>query len=53
MTTTIDSELTTAIEAIIDRHGEPARSRAEAGVARVASYWTTQDGDQDLSLIHI
>ena len=33
MTTTIDSELTTAIEAIIDRHGEPARSRAEAGVA--------------------
>lgn len=45
MTTTIDSELAKAVDAIVDRHGESTRTSAEAGVARAASYWTDADGD--------
>ncbi|MEE2907426.1 MAG: hypothetical protein VX527_06285 [Planctomycetota bacterium] len=47
MKTTIASEHQAAIEDIVQEHGESSRRRAEAGVAQVACYWRTQDGDQE------
>ncbi|MCH2134115.1 MAG: hypothetical protein MK116_10235 [Phycisphaerales bacterium] len=45
MITTIASEQQTAIESILQHHGDDCRARAEAGVARVARFWTAADGD--------
>lgn len=35
-----------AIESLLELHGEDHRARIEEGVARCASYWRTDDGDQ-------
>jgi hypothetical protein len=34
-----------AVDAIVAAHGDPSRSAAVAGVARVADRWTAGDGD--------
>jgi hypothetical protein len=36
-----------AIAAIVERHGEAERARAEAGVRRVAERWIARDGDAE------
>ncbi|HZR08369.1 MAG TPA: hypothetical protein VFA79_07295 [Myxococcales bacterium] len=33
------------VAALVQKHGEPSRARAERGVRQVAAYWRAEDGD--------
>src|SRR5207302_1628977 len=33
------------VTALVQKHGEPSRARAERGVKQVAAYWRAEDGD--------
>src|SRR3954469_14898201 len=33
------------VSALVQKHGEPSRARAERGVKQVAAFWRAQDGD--------
>ena len=41
----IDLAARRAAEALVARHGQPARARAERGVAQAAAFWRPADGD--------
>ena len=41
----LDIDQPALVSALVQKHGEAARARAEAGVRQVAAYWRAQDGD--------
>jgi hypothetical protein len=42
---TLRAAATRAVRALVERHGEAARPRAERGVAQAAAFWRPADGD--------
>src|SRR5438132_11262942 len=41
----IDVDQAGLVAAVVRKHGEPSRARAERGIRQVSAYWRTDDGD--------
>src|SRR3954466_1425255 len=46
MSARIDLEQPALVSALVQKHGEAARARAERGVRQVAAFWRAEDGDE-------